>query len=113
MKPVNWLGTSRKDIKAFDADARRVAGVELGLVQQGLDPTDWKPMSAIAVGVREIRIHNRVENRVLYITKFANAIYVLHAFIKKSQKTEQRDIDIARSRLAELVEAMRKAGKEK
>ena len=113
MKPVNWLGSSRKDIKAFDADARRIAGVELSLVQRGLEPTDWKSMSAIAVGVKEIRIHTAVESRVLYVAKYVDTIYVLHAFIKKTQKTEQRDINIAKTRLSELVEKMRKARKEK
>ena len=70
-------------------------------------------MSEVAVGVREIRIHTNVESRVLYVTKFADSVCVLHAFIKKTQKTEKRDIDIAKSRLAELVETMRKAGKAK
>ncbi len=113
MKPVKWLGTSRKDIKAFSPEARQIAGQELALVQHGLDPSDWKPMAAIAVGVREIRIHTQIENRVIYLAKFADAIYVLHAFTKKTEKTDQRDINIAKSRLAALVEEKRITGKSK
>ena len=110
MKPVKWLGTSKKDVKAFDPDVRRMAGFELGLVQQGLDPTDWKPMPTVALDVREIRIHTRVESRVLYVAKFADAIYVLHAFVKKTEKTDPRDINIAKSRMAALIEERRMEG---
>ena len=84
-----------------------------GLVQQGLDPTDWKPMPTVALGVREIRIHTRVESRVLYVAKFADAIYVLHAFVKKTEKTDPRDINIAKSRMAALIEERRMEGNAK
>ena len=104
MKPLKWLGTSYADLKDFDVDARREAGYQLDKVQQGFEPSDWKPMSAVALGVKEIRIHTETESRVLYIAKFADAVYVLHAFAKKTQKTDQRDIDIAKRRLAKLVE---------
>ena len=103
MKTLKWLGSSRADLKAFDVDARSEAGYQLDKVQRGEEPTDWKPMNTVALGVKEIRIHTAKENRVLYIAKFAEAVYVLHAFTKKSQKTEQRDIDIAKRRFAELV----------
>ncbi len=113
MKPLKFLGSSRKDLKAFDVDARQMAGVQLDLVQHGYEPFDWKPMSSVAVGVKEIRIHTKVESRVLYVAKFADAIYVLHAFTKKTQKTEKRDINIARMRFAELVETIKQERKDK
>ncbi len=113
MKPLKFLGTSRKDLKAFGADARQMAGLQLDLVQQGRDPSDWKPMSSVAVGVKEIRIHTKVESRVLYVAKFADAVYVLHAFTKKTQKTEKREIEIAKVRFAELAETIKKERKMK
>ncbi len=69
-----------------------------------MEPEDWKPMSSIGLGVKEIRIHSQTENRVIYVAKFAEAIYVLHAFVKKDEKTYKRDIDLARRRFAQLVE---------
>jgi phage-related protein len=104
MKLLQWLGTSLADVKKFDDDARREAGYQLGKVQDGQEPSDWKPMSTVALGVKEIRIHTATENRVLYVAKFAEAVYVLHAFTKKTQRTDQRDIDIAKRRFAKLAE---------
>ena len=78
-----WLGPSREDVRAFPADARRIAGFQLHRVQQGLAPNDWKPMAAIGSGVSEIRIHTAVEHRVVYVAKFVEAVYVLHAFKRR------------------------------
>jgi phage-related protein len=63
-KPIIWAGTSLDDIRAFPEDARRLAGQHLRLVQQGLEPPDWKPMPGIGLKVAEIRIHTRVDHRV-------------------------------------------------
>lgn len=68
-----------------------------------MEPADWKPMSTIGPGVREIRVHTALEHRVCYIAKFAEAIYVLHAFEKRTRKTSQRDLDLARQRYQALV----------
>ena len=106
-KPLIWLGSSREDIRSFPVDARRSAGFQLRVVQRGLDPSDWKAMTSVGPGVREIRIHTRLEHRVIYIAKFSEGIYVLHGFEKKSSKTAQRDVAIAKSRLQELVRARR------
>jgi phage-related protein len=65
-------------------------------------PTDWKPMTLVGAGVIEIRIRTRVEHRVFHIAKFEEAVYVIHAFEKRTQ-TPQRDITLARKRLAELI----------
>jgi len=59
-------------------------------------------MPGIASGVHELRIHTTVEHRVLYVAKFAEAVYVLHAFQKKEQRTSKRDLDLARARYQEL-----------
>ena len=92
MKPLAWLGTSRTDLRRFPTAARRVAGFQLWRVQLGLDPNDWKPMPGVGPGVREVRLHSDVEHRVLYVAKFAEAVYVLHAFEKRGRRTDRRDI---------------------
>ena len=102
-KAIKWIGSSRQDLQAFPSDARRLAGFQLRQVQKGLDPMDWKSMPTIGIGVCEMRIHTAVEHRICYVAKFAEAIYVLHAFEKRTRKTSQRDIDLARQRYQSLV----------
>ena len=102
MKRLEFVGSSLEDLKEFPAEARRAAGFELGFVQRGLYPSDWKPMKEVGAGVREIRIHVLGEWRVLYVAKFAEAIYVLHAFQKKTQKTKREDIELARTRYRQI-----------
>ncbi|HET6764327.1 MAG TPA: type II toxin-antitoxin system RelE/ParE family toxin [Longimicrobiaceae bacterium] len=103
LKPLAWLGTALDEVRAFPDDARQRAGFELYRLQQGLDPVDWKPMNTVGPGVREIRIQTGRAFRILYVARFREAIYVLHAFEKKSQRTAKRDLDLAESRLAELL----------
>ena len=102
-KQLSWLSSSLDDLRAFPADARRDAGYQLGRVQQGLLPSDWKPMTAVGSGVVEIRVHTRLEHRVFYVAKFEEAIYVLHAFEKRTRKTPQPEIALAQKRLADLI----------
>jgi phage-related protein len=102
-KLLQWLASSRSDVRAFPRDARRLAGFQLRRVQQGLDPADWKAMRGVGPGVREIRIHTALEHRVLYVAKFAEAVYVLHAFEKRSRRTAKRDVELARQRYRELI----------
>ena len=103
MKPIVWIGSSLNDLKAFPETARRSAGHQLGRIQRGRLPHDWKPMSAIGVGVCEIRITDvGGAFRVIYFARFGNAIYVLHAFQKKSQKTSWQDVDLARKRFRSI-----------
>ncbi len=106
-----WLGSSREDVRAFPANARRLAGFQLRRVQQGLDPNDWKTMPTIGSGVSEIRIHTTVEHRVMYVAKFAEAVYVLHAFEKKTRRTSKRDVDLVRQRLQQLLLQRRSRGR--
>jgi len=101
-KPLFWLGSSLDDLRAFSEEARREAGYQLGRVQQGVMPDDWKPMTDVGPGVYEIRVHTGAEHRVFYVAKHDEAVYVVHAFEKRTRRTRQADIDIARKRLAEL-----------
>jgi phage-related protein len=103
LKPVTFHADSLDRLRDFPEDARRQAGHELYQVQKGANPSDWKPMPTIGLGVREIRIRDADgAYRVIYIATLADAIHVLHAFQKKSRKTAQRDLDIAFTRLREL-----------
>lgn len=66
-------------------------------------PDDWKPMTLVGSGVYEIRIHTGVEHRVFYVAKYEEAVYVVHAFEKRTRQTPQADVDVARKRLADLL----------
>ena len=81
--------------------------MQLGLVQAGLEPFDWKPMPIVGLGVNEIRVRLGGAYRVIYVAKFLEAVYVLHAFQKKSRKTARTDIDLARRRFAALIQDRR------
>ena len=105
MKPVAWAGDSREQLRRFPADARRDAGYQLEQVQLGLSPVDWKPMPSIGTGVSEIRVHAGGAFRLIYIAKFPEAVYVLHAFQKKSRKTSRGDAALARRRLKAVLES--------
>jgi phage-related protein len=72
-------------------------------VQQGLLPDDWKPMPSLGAAVAEIRVHTELEHRVFYLAKFEEAIYVLHAFEKRTRKTRPADIELAKTRLAVVL----------
>ncbi len=102
MKPLKFVGSSRDDLRNFPDEARRAAGFELHAVQSELDPRDWKPMPSIGSGVREIRIHILGEWRVIYVAKLQDAVYVLHAFQKKTNKTNLKDINLARQRYRQI-----------
>ena len=99
-KPLAWLGSSLDAVRAFPAEAKRAAGYQLRRVQQGLMPDDWKPMTTVGAGVYEIRIHTGLEHRVFYIAKYEDAVYVIHAFEKRTSRTREADIALARKRLA-------------
>jgi phage-related protein len=102
-KPLRWAGASLEDLRAFPDDARRQAGYQLRRLQRGLQPDDAKSMASVGSGVAEIRIHTGVEHRVFYVAKFAEAIYVLHAFEKRSQQTRKADLELGRQRLADVI----------
>jgi phage-related protein len=102
-KPVAFLGDSLKRIREFPDDAKQDAGYQLERVQHGRQPDDFKPMPSIGKGVEEIRIWGDTGTyRVIYTARLADAIYVLHAFHKKTQATSKRDIELAKQRFAQL-----------
>jgi phage-related protein len=103
-KPLVWLGSSRIDVRTFPAFVRRLTGFQLRRTQQGLDPNDWKPIPSVGPGVREIRIHTEGAYRVFYVAAFEEAIYVLHAFEKKTRKTAGGHLEIGRQRFRALVQ---------
>ena len=107
MKGIEFLGASLKTVREFPAQTKREAGHQLDRVQHGLDPTDWKPMKSIGQGVREIRIQDEGQYRVIYVATFEDKIYVLHAFQKKSQKTSKQDLEAAKRALKEISERQR------
>jgi len=103
-KPVEFRGSSLDDLRNFPLAPKREAGHQLYLVQNGQEPDDWKPMSAVGQGVNEIRIRDEAGAfRVLYVAKFADAVYVLHCFQKKTQKTNKADLDLATQRYRDLL----------
>jgi len=107
VKRVVWLGASLEEVRSWKAEAQRDTGYQLFKIQSGVDPSDWKPMPRVGVGVQEIRIHCDNEYRVIYLATLAEAVYVLHAFAKKTQKTPHAALDVARRRLQLLLSQRR------
>ena len=103
MKPIVWVGDSLVRVRAFPVDAKRELGYQLERVQDEHEPADWKPMPSVGAGVNEIRARIGGAYRVIYVAKFQEAVYVLHAFQKKSSKTARRDIELARDRFRVLI----------
>jgi len=108
MKPIVWCGDSLERIRDFPDDARRLAGHQLDKVQHGIDPDDWKPMPSVGLGVREIRVRAQGQFRVMYLAKFEEAVYVLHAFGKKTQRTAKQDLELATTRFREVLAERRR-----
>jgi phage-related protein len=103
VRPVCFLGDSLQCLRDFPEDARHDAGYQLEKVQRGEQPDDFKPMPAIGKGVEEIRVAEESGGyRVIYLARRAEAVYVLHAFQKKTQATSKRHIDTAKRRFARL-----------
>jgi phage-related protein len=99
MNKLIWMGSSREDLRAFPRQARREMGYQLENVQEGVDPDDWKPMSTVGSGVREIRARESSGAfRCIYLATRPEGIYVLHCFQKKTQRTSRQDLDLAARR---------------
>ncbi|MGH7574687.1 MAG: type II toxin-antitoxin system RelE/ParE family toxin [Longimicrobiales bacterium] len=108
LKPVVFRGSSLEDLRAFPKSARREAGHQIDQVQRGHDPDDWKPLKTVGAGTREIRIRDESRAfRVIYVAKFADAVYVLHCFEKKTERTRKADIDLAAKRYRELLKELK------
>jgi phage-related protein len=105
MKAVFFIGTARKDLAGFPESARRRAGHELFMVQVGRKLDHFKPIPSVGVGSYEIRVRDQARTfRVIYVAKFEHAVYVLHAFRKRTQKTAKADIDLAARRYQLITE---------
>src|SRR5258707_12665137 len=105
-RQIRWVGSAYDDLLAFPRDARKEAGFQLGKVQAGLEPADWKPFDGVGAGTRELRLKDASGiYRVMYVAKFEEAIYVLHCFQKKTQVTGKRDKAIAAARYRAAVNA--------
>ena len=92
------------DLRDFPRSARRATGFQLDKVQGGEDADDWKPMPAVGNGVHEIRVRDESgAYRLVYVAKFPEAVYVLHAFQKKTRKTALGDLELAKDRYREVL----------
>lgn len=108
MKPICFLGNSLEALRDFPEDVRQDAGYQLDQVQRGKQPSDFKPMPAVGKGVEELRIWDETGTyRVIYLARLKEAVYVLHAFQKKTLATARRDIEVAKSQYAELMQERR------
>ncbi len=105
MKQAVFIGSALDDLKGFPDDARREAGFQLDKVQRGMPPDDFKPMKTVGSGVYEIRIRTQGQaHRVFYVAKLKEAVYVLHAFEKKTRRTAKNDIETGRRRYRDLIQ---------
>jgi len=107
MKVLRFLGDSHKSLRGFPKDARQNAGRQLAKVQNGEMPDDFKPMPELGKRVEEIRVWEKSGTfRVIYLARLADAVYVLHAFQKKTQETSQRDMETAKQRFKQLMRSL-------
>lgn len=102
-KELAWAGTSKEDMSAFPKDAKSIAGYQLRRIQQGFGPDRWRPMPDVGAGVEEIIIQTDDAYRVFYVAKFEDRVHVLHAFQKKTRKTNKNDLELGRQRYREVV----------
>lgn len=104
MKPITFLGDSLDQLRDFPQGVRREAGFQLDRIQRGLMPENWKPVKTVGKGVNEIRVRDEAgAYRVVYLATFPEAVYVLHAFQKKTQTTAKTDVELAQARLQSLI----------
>jgi phage-related protein len=104
VKPVIWMGSSRDDVRQFPETAQDALGFELYRVQCGLNPTDWKSMTSVGPGVKEIRTRDAAGIfRMVYLSTRPEGVYVLHCFQKKTQRTSRLDLELAVKRLKTIA----------
>lgn len=102
-KPVEFCGDSLERLRDFPDAARQRMGYQVGRLQAGEQPDDFKPMKTVGTGVYEIRVKDDTnEFRSFYIAKRRDAIYILHCFQKKTEQTAPADIALGKKRLKEL-----------
>ena len=109
-KSILWVGDSQKVVRTFPKPVKVDMGTELMRLQAGDDPIDWRPMPTVGAGVSEIRVQHNGQWRLMYVAKFEEGVYVLHAFRKTTQRTSPADIDVTRNRLRDLIKERRRNG---
>ena len=103
MKDVYWVGTTLKDMRELPDEPRQDLGYSLDRLQRGLDALDAKPMKTVGEGVFELRARDQNgQYRLFYVSVTHDGIYVLNVFTKKTQQTPQKEITLAKRRLAEV-----------
>ncbi|MEM1115551.1 MAG: type II toxin-antitoxin system RelE/ParE family toxin [Bacteroidota bacterium] len=104
-QPIHFRGDSLDRIKSFPDDARREMGYQLSRLEMGLNPADFKPMKTVGRGVYEVRVSTSGQAfRSFYVANLGGAIYVLHAFEKKSRRTARADLDLGARRYRALLD---------
>jgi phage-related protein len=104
VKPVVWMGGSREDLRQFPETVQDSLGFELYRVQCGLDPKDWKPMTTVGAGVKEIRARDEAGIfRMIYLATRLEGVYVLHCFQKKTRRTSRSDLELAMKRFKSIA----------
>jgi phage-related protein len=115
VKPLDFVGPARKELQGFPKLARGLAGLNLFRVQEGREPKDWKPLEEIGPGACKIRVRSvdggTLQHRVVYVAKFPEAVYVLHAFEKRTQQISTHHLEVAAAHYTRLLRARHDAGK--
>ncbi len=108
---IHWVGDAKEALSAFPNEVRSVLGYSLRRLQQGQIPDcDARRMESVGKGVWELKTSDeRTWYRVIYLTRIGDALYVLHAFEKDSRKTDRRDLEIAKSRLKQVLAQLRES----
>jgi phage-related protein len=104
-KPIRWVGSAKGDVSAFPRKAKAVIGYQLYLLENGQLPADARALIDVGNGAYEIRVQIGEDFRVIYVAKWEDAVYVLHAFHKKSRQIRQNDLELARKRYKEAKAA--------
>ncbi len=116
LRPVVWLGNSKRNLQEFPKEAQKLLGDELQLMQFGGMPKDAKPFKGIGSGVFEIALrYAKDAYRVVLAVQVGDSIYVLHAFQKKSRKgsaTSKHDVELIKKRYKEAQELAREENQE-
>ncbi|QQR58784.1 MAG: type II toxin-antitoxin system RelE/ParE family toxin [Candidatus Melainabacteria bacterium] len=103
-KETEWIGDSVDIVRSWSPEVKENVGRQLRKVQEGKQPTNFKPMNIVGAGVFELKFSDDGLNyRVFYVVKFEEAVYILHAFTKKSQKTSEKDLELASKRYKQLL----------
>lgn len=117
IRPVVWMGNSRKNLMKFPNDVKKIIGDELQLLQFGGKPRSLKPFKGVGKGVFEIVTDFDTDTyRTVVAVKISEKVYILHAFKKKSKKgieTPKSDVDLIKSRYRDAQEAAKDEQEEK